>query len=457
MTDSQPLHEILKEFYEDSTEESFQCFYESLYRLSLHTAFYVTKNYADAEDVTQQSFMIVFRKVNLCNTLHEKLDSKIKSWFLSIVYNQARMFLRHKIRNNKHEKIKSQDSSLELNSKLKIESEDKVMSTTKLQSAIEDLPEKYRTPIILKYKEGLDNQIIGEILQLNQSTLRNRISRGIHQLKAILFKDEKEIEELLPSIALLPLFGMNQQIITPKFSSKKAYSVINQTRFVPTKAISVFVGLTVLVTSFALFFYITKNQMKASVDTVETNVKSLPVASENIKLDYSKGELPKTEILNGTWMYMSNIRVPEQNNDIFIRFDKSLKSSYCRLIVDGGPVMLKNQNHIDYAVQGIYLSTDRPIKMKDVYINKRTKKNFYLDSKDIYIQNEQAVIVFIDQYIITEYEGKISKICLTEGDLKIYNFLGLIINSFGIKNIEYQPISPEQIKIYQDKIKKLIE
>lgn len=109
MSNKISLWEALRDFYDSSTEESFNFFYLELYKLALHTAFYVTRNHADAEDITQQSFLIVFKKINICQSLDEHSDIKIKSWFLSIVYNQSKMHLREKTRRIKRESISNEN------------------------------------------------------------------------------------------------------------------------------------------------------------------------------------------------------------------------------------------------------------------------------------------------------------------------------------------------------------
>jgi RNA polymerase sigma-70 factor, ECF subfamily len=52
-----------------------------------------------------------------------------------------------------------------------------------VQEAIEKLPEKYRSVIVLKYIEDLSLQEISEILELPIGTVKTRLHRGREALR----------------------------------------------------------------------------------------------------------------------------------------------------------------------------------------------------------------------------------------------------------------------------------
>ena len=52
-----------------------------------------------------------------------------------------------------------------------------------LQSALKDLPEHYRIPLVLKYLEGMSYQEISEFLDLPVTTIETRLFRGRNMLK----------------------------------------------------------------------------------------------------------------------------------------------------------------------------------------------------------------------------------------------------------------------------------
>lgn len=460
MQSNKPLYVVLSEFYETSTEESFQVFYLELYQLALHTAFYITKNHADAEDIAQQSFLIVFKKINVCQSLEEKLDSKIKSWFLGIVYNQSKMHLRQKSRSKHREKESSINHPQEDQEAQLMNQDENTKKHKALQSAIENLSEMYRVPIILKYKEGLENQNIAEILQLNQSTLRNRLSRGIAQLKTVLFKNEHEIEEILPTIALLPLFGLSNQIQPPLFNPKTPVKMLAQKSGFLNQSFfyaSTILASATLITLVCYFYYYSPLQKP------EASLVNHPTKGEDFKFtyDYSQGALHNTEAKLGNWKFSDGYRIPEPEKDIYIQFNDTNIKAPCRLQVVGGTVVQNGKYKFEYAVQGTYYSKEGPILFKEMYIKKRALKssveNAKTLNKDLLIKDETATIIFIDDYVVTEYQGKICKILQTNEDLKIFNKFGLILNSFGIKEVDFESLSNKEISNYRHIINDLIK
>ncbi|MCR4963964.1 MAG: sigma-70 family RNA polymerase sigma factor [Firmicutes bacterium] len=60
-----------------------------------------------------------------------------------------------------------------------------------LNRALQQLPEHYRTPIVLKYLEGLSYQQISAYLGISQSTLESRLFRGRNMLRKLLKEDLK--------------------------------------------------------------------------------------------------------------------------------------------------------------------------------------------------------------------------------------------------------------------------
>jgi RNA polymerase sigma-70 factor (ECF subfamily) len=459
MQNKKSIYEALNDFYQTSTEESFQFFYLELYKLALHTAFYITKNHADAEDITQQSFLVVFRKINVCQSINEKIDVKIKSWFLSIVYNQSKMHLRQKTRSAQREKGISRNNCQNGQEEQLMNQDENSIKFKKLQDAIECLPEKYRTPIILKYKEGMENQSIAEILQMNQSTLRNRISRGIQQLKTVLFKNENEIEEILPSIAFLPLFGLSNQVHPPLFNSKAQFNVMNSKRIFLNQSI-IFVASAIFATTVILssvFYYKFNSIQKPEI----LNGNEVKYSTFKFKLDYTQGELNNTEVKIGSWSFQEGFRIPEPEKDIYIQFNEPKLRRPCRIQVIGGTVVQSSKFNFDYAVQGAYFGAMSSMGFKELYFKKRNRKSTILNAKNLnkefVFQKETATIIFIDNLIITEYQGKICKIIQTEEDPHDFNKIGLILNSFGVQEIEFESLPMNEQLNYRNRIVGLVK
>ena len=114
------IAENLIQYFETKDVSHFDKFYYSLYPLAYKVSVLITKNAADAEDVAQTSFYTVFNQIETCISLKEKNSQKVKSWFLSIVYNHSKLVVRSRVRNNKkhlsqERQHETKESTLQMN------------------------------------------------------------------------------------------------------------------------------------------------------------------------------------------------------------------------------------------------------------------------------------------------------------------------------------------------------
>ena len=145
----------------------------------------------DKEDLFQEIVMQLWRAYPSF-----KGDSKFTTWLYKVAMNTSFMYLRSKKKVNDNEmKIEDltrfdesgnlQDVFLKDWSDVP---EDKILSNegnTKLEDAINELPEKYKAVFQLKDVEGLSNQEVADILDLSLPAVKSRA------LRARLFLREK--------------------------------------------------------------------------------------------------------------------------------------------------------------------------------------------------------------------------------------------------------------------------
>lgn len=146
--------------------------YLSLYRY----AYRLTGSAADAEDLTQDAFCQAQQK------FHQLRDNnKARSWLFSILRNA---YL-HRLRASKHESVISLewvgDVAQQVTENLP------EVDPEKLQLALNELPEVYRTPIILYYFEEFSYRDIAEQMDLPIGTVMSRLARGKAHLRTRLF------------------------------------------------------------------------------------------------------------------------------------------------------------------------------------------------------------------------------------------------------------------------------
>lgn len=134
------------------------------------------KNEVDAEDVTQESFIKAFQKID-----QFKGDVTFGAWLKRIVINKSIDFLKSKrqrmVELDESFMIVTEDDDWTIESGINLE---------EVKIAIESLPEKYKYVVMMFLMEGFDHNEISEVLGLTSSNCRTRLLRGKGLLKELL-------------------------------------------------------------------------------------------------------------------------------------------------------------------------------------------------------------------------------------------------------------------------------
>ena len=134
-----------------------------------------------AEDASQETFIRAWRAL-------DRLQSKEteKAWLMKIAVNVCKSVLRTRARRIPDAKV-SEDEVPEAGT------EDQYPDRT-VFDAVNSLPVKYRSPVILHYYQGLPVSDIAGILHLPGATVRTRLSRARallrNELEGWYFEDE---------------------------------------------------------------------------------------------------------------------------------------------------------------------------------------------------------------------------------------------------------------------------
>lgn len=147
---------------------------ENHYRL----AFSYVKNPEDALDIVQES---IYKALSAKDTL--KNSDHIKTWFYRIVVNTALDFLR------KQKRLGVMDE--EILSTLEGGAVDHYQNID-LQRALDDLPVKYRSVVVLRYFEDLKIEEIAQILNENVNTVKTRLYKSLEKLRLQMNDDVRE-------------------------------------------------------------------------------------------------------------------------------------------------------------------------------------------------------------------------------------------------------------------------
>ena len=138
---------------------------EKYYRV----AYSYVKNTDDALDIMQES---IYKAVANVDSLQD--ISYINTWFYRIIVNTSIDFLR------KQKKVIPVDNEVLASFVSEINDE---YENFDLQRAMDNLPEKYRVVVVLRYFEDLKIEEIAEILNENTNTIKTRLYKSLKLLR----------------------------------------------------------------------------------------------------------------------------------------------------------------------------------------------------------------------------------------------------------------------------------
>ena len=137
--------------------------YAALYRY----AYRLSGSSQEAEDLTQETFCLAQNK------LHQlREQDRAKSWLFSILRNA---YL-HRLRLSKQEKHVSLDGIGDIPDRLPEPLP--AVDSAQLQKALNELPEAFRTPLILYYFEEFSYRDIAEQMNVPLGTVMSRLARA---------------------------------------------------------------------------------------------------------------------------------------------------------------------------------------------------------------------------------------------------------------------------------------
>ncbi len=147
-------------------EEHHEMLYRYAYRLS--------GSAVDADDLTQQTYLVAQNKLD---QLRDK--TKAGGWLCAILRN---LFLKERRELQKLTLVPLDETAT---SEEKEEPKDDWEVTPELlQESLNELPEEFRTPIILFYFENLSYRQIAEAMEIPLGTVMSRLARGKGQLRS---------------------------------------------------------------------------------------------------------------------------------------------------------------------------------------------------------------------------------------------------------------------------------
>ncbi len=132
----------------------------------LRLCFMYMRNRSDAEDATQETFLKIWRKSNF---FEGRNHCSARSWILRVACNTCKDMLRKSWRKYEERSITPEDLST---------LGDSSREDRELIMDIMNLPEKYRSVILMIYWQGMTMKETAETLRISQSTIYRRLEKA---------------------------------------------------------------------------------------------------------------------------------------------------------------------------------------------------------------------------------------------------------------------------------------
>lgn len=161
---------------------------EKYQRLVYRVAVQITKNHEDADDVMQDTFLKVYESID-----NFRKESSFETWLYRIVVNQALNVVKSRKRRRESPLSDACDTALRPDLKRNLDRmNDPHLNVEKQElrkwvtEAVDSLPLKHRTVVILHEFEGLTHAKIASILNCSEGTVRSRLHYARKKLRILL-------------------------------------------------------------------------------------------------------------------------------------------------------------------------------------------------------------------------------------------------------------------------------
>lgn len=163
---------------------AFELLYERYHRRTYSLCLRMTSNQTEAEDLTQEVFIQLFRKVGSFRG-----DSAFSTWLHRLTVNQVLMHFRR--RSFKNEKT-SDDGEMPEQTVTGSANPNKmqVVDRIALKNAIAELPNGYRKVFILHDIEGFEHEEVARMMGISVGTSKSQLHKARLKLRGLLIKQQ---------------------------------------------------------------------------------------------------------------------------------------------------------------------------------------------------------------------------------------------------------------------------
>lgn len=162
--------------------EAFEMLYKKYHGRAYSLCLRMTNNVTEAEDLTQEAFIQLFRKAGSFRG-----DSAFTTWFHRLTVNQVLMHFRK--RSVKNEKT-TEDGELpeKLDADRKDRSQTPILNRMDIKKAVSKLPPGYRSVFVLHDVEGFEHSEVARMLGISVGTSKSQLHKARLKLRGMLVR-----------------------------------------------------------------------------------------------------------------------------------------------------------------------------------------------------------------------------------------------------------------------------
>lgn len=162
--------------------DAFEMLYKKYHRRTYSICLRMTNNVTEAEDLTQEAFIQLFRKVGSFRG-----DSAFTTWFHRLTVNQVLMHFRKKsFKNEKTTEDGELPEIFRLNNKT--QSQTPILNKIDIRKAIVELPPGYRSVFVLHDVEGYEHSEVARMLGISIGTSKSQLHKARLKLRGMLVR-----------------------------------------------------------------------------------------------------------------------------------------------------------------------------------------------------------------------------------------------------------------------------
>ena len=163
---------------------AFEIIYQRYHRRTFSLTMRMTNNTSEAEDLTQEVFIQLFRKAGSFRG-----DSAFSTWLHRLTVNQVLMHFRR--RSVKNEKV-SDDGEMPEQTVHGTANPNKmpVVDRIALKNAIAELPNGYRNVFVLHDVEGYEHEEVARMMGISVGTSKSQLHKARLKLRGLLIKEK---------------------------------------------------------------------------------------------------------------------------------------------------------------------------------------------------------------------------------------------------------------------------